>query len=489
MQDFYYLYLFFIGFMIEYSNILVSFWGAKFMINSCYDGAYKDRNFLQSTLDKLTDLSEKNNIINSKFYKKYDVKRGLRNENGTGVLVGLTEIGNVHGYIVEDGRRIPDKGILTYRGIDIQEIVKGFESENRFGYEEVCYLLLFGELPNKNELEDFKYILGEFRYLPDGFLEDMILKFPSNNIMNKLQRSILAAYSFDSNPDDTSIRNILRQSIELIARIPTMVAYGYEAKAHYYDDKSLFIHSPKPELGTAENLLHMVRPDNYYTKTEAEILDLALVIHAEHGGGNNSAFATHVVSSTDTDTYSAISAAIGSLKGPKHGGANIKVMEMMADIKGHIKDWDNPNEIREYLLKILNKNAFDRTGLIYGIGHAIYTISDPRAVLLKSKAYKLALEKERLAEFNLYKNIEEISVKIFEEMQGSIKTANVDFYSGFVYDMLNIPCELYTPIFAVARTAGWAAHRIEQVVSEPKIIRPAYKNVKSLEKYIPLNER
>lgn len=445
--------------------------------------------FVNDVFDDLSKIASKNNIINSDLYKKYNVKRGLRNENGTGVLVGLTQIANVHGYEVKDGQRIPTEGKLTYRGIDLVDLVNGFQKEDRFGFEEICYLLIFGELPTKDRLEGFNKVLGECRFLPDGFLEDMILKFPSNNIMNKLQRSILAAYSFDVNPDDISLKNILRQSIELTARFPTMIAYGYQAKAHYYDNKSLFIHSPRPDLGTAENLLYMIRPDNFFTKTEAETLDLSLVIHAEHGGGNNSAFATHVVSSTGTDTYSAIAAAVGSLKGPKHGGANIKVMEMMEDIRENVKDWNNKNEIRDYLMKILQKRAFDGSGLIYGIGHAIYTLSDPRATLLKKKAEQLAKEKERLEEFDLYKNIEEVSIKIFKDVRGIDVAANVDFYSGFVYDMLNIPCELYTPIFAVARVAGWCAHRIEQVASEPKIIRPAYKNVMDDRKYIPIDQR
>lgn len=460
-------------------------------MNNNYNSNMKnDNNLNQNIIDELSKIAEKNNVISPEFYGKYDVKRGLRNENGTGVLVGLTEIGNVHGYKTDKEKRVPDEGRLTYRGIDLTEIVKGFQKDGRFGFEEVCYLLLFGELPNKAKLKDFFNLIGEYRNLPDGFTEDMILKFPSNNIMNKLQRSVLATYSFDNNPDDTSIKNILRQSIELIARFPTMIAYGYQAKIHYYDNKSLFLHSPKPELGTAENILYMIRSDNQYTKTEAEILDLALVIHAEHGGGNNSAFATHVVSSTGTDTYSAIAAAVGSLKGPKHGGANIKVMNMIEDIKKNVKDWNNHNEIKNYLLKILNKQAFDGSGLIYGMGHAIYTLSDPRAVLLKGKALELAKEKGRLEEFNFYKNIEDTSIQIFEELRGTnCISANVDFYSGFVYDMLNIPCELYTPLFATSRVAGWCAHRIEQVASEPKIIRPAYKNVRDEQKYISLDIR
>ncbi|MCY6485132.1 citrate/2-methylcitrate synthase [Clostridium aestuarii] len=447
--------------------------------------------FNENILGELTVAAESNNVINSKYYTKYDVKRGLRNENGTGVLVGLTKIGNVHGYVMDNKEnKIPVEGKLTYRGINLREIVDGFQSEKRFGFEEVCYLLLFGELPNKDKLVKFKHVLGECRTLPDGFTEDMILKFPSRNIMNKLQRSILAAYSFDDNPDAVSVKNILRQSIELIARFPTMIAYGYQAKAHYYNDKSLYLHSPKAELGTAENILYMIRPDNKYTKTEAEVLDLALVLHAEHGGGNNSAFATHVVSSTGTDTYSAIASAVGSLKGPKHGGANIKVINMMKEIKENIKDWEDNDEIKNYLLKIVKGQVFDKSGLIYGIGHAIYTLSDPRAVMLKKKALELAEEKDRINEFNLYKNVEETAIEIFEELRGNRNIcANVDFYSGFVYEMLNIPCELYTPLFATARVPGWCAHRIEQVVSEPKIIRPAYKNINGNSKYINLSCR
>lgn len=460
------------------------------MINNFRDSILINNVFAENILNELTGLAEKNNVIDSQFYKKYDVKRGLRNENGTGVLVGLTEVGNVHGYTIENGTKIPDKGILTYRGIDVKEIVKDCQDNKRFGFEEVCYLLIFGELPNKDRLEEFKYLLGELRALPDGFIEDMILKFPSNNIMNKLERSILVSYSFDSNPDETSIKNILRQSIELISRVPTMIAYGYQAKAHYYDNKSLFIHSPKAELSTAENILYLIRPDNQYTRTEAELLDLALILHAEHGGGNNSAFATHVVSSTGTDTYSALASAVGALKGPKHGGANIKVMNMIENIKENVKNWQDINELENYLIKILKKEAFDRSGLIYGIGHAIYTISDPRAVMLKEKALELAKEKNRIEEFNLYRNIEEIAIRIFRELKGREDIcANVDLYSGLVYEMLNIPSELYTPLFAAARMPGWCAHRIEQVVSEPKIIRPAYKNIKEKCNYIPLEGR
>jgi citrate synthase len=441
-------------------------------------------------LDELAVLAEENNLVDQDFYSTYDVKRGLRNNNGTGVLVGLTKIGDVHGYILDEGEKVPIEGRLTYRGVDVNHIVTNCQREKRPGFEEATYLLLFGKLPNSQELHEFDDILTKLRNLPYGFTEDMILKAPSNDIMNKLQRSILACYSYDNNPDDTSIKNVLRQSLELIARFPILIAYGYQAKAHYYEGKSLFIHSPKPNCGTAENILHMIRPDNKYTETEAELLDLSLVIHAEHGGGNNSTFATHVVSSTGTDTYSAIAASVGSLKGPKHGGANIKVMEMMEDIKGRLRDWKDEDEIELVLRKILNKQAFDRSGLIYGMGHAIYTISDPRAVLLREKALQLAVEKDRVDEYSLYRNIEKISSKIFAEgKNGKIIGANVDFYSGFVYDMLNIPCELYTPIFAAARISGWCAHRIEQLVSEQKIIRPAYKSVCTRMGYVPLGDR
>lgn len=446
--------------------------------------------FDDKLLDDLVELSKKNSVIDPVYYSKYDVKRGLRNENGTGVLVGLTNVGDVNGYFVDSHEKIPIDGRLSYRGIDINDIVCGFQKDGRFGFEEVCYLLLFGELPNKKRLEEFTEQLGNLRSLPYGFTEDMILKAPSYDIMNKLQRSILASYSYDPNPEDGSIKNILRQSIELIARCPTMVAYAYQAKAHYYNGKSLFIHAPQADLSTAENILYMIRPDNKYTQTEAELLDLALVLHAEHGGGNNSTFATQVVSSTGTDTYSALSTAVGSLKGPKHGGANIKVMNMMKDIKENVSNWDDPEEVEEYLLKILNKEAFDGTGLIYGMGHAVYTLSDPRALLLKERAFQLAREKNRVDEFDLYEMVEELSIKIFEEKKkDKIISANVDFYSGFVYDMLSIPSEMYTPIFAIARMPGWCAHRIEQLVNELRIIRPAYKNVKTIEEYVFLNDR
>jgi len=442
-------------------------------------------------LDELTENAEKMNRIPLELYQKYAVKRGLRNEDGTGVLVGLTEIGDVHGYIIDEGQIVPVDGRLEYRGINVNDITRGFQAEKRFGFEEVAYLLLFGTLPSGQQLQRFTTLLGENRALPDGFTENMILKAPSAEIVNKLARSVLVCYSYDSNPDDLALKNVLRQSIELIARFPTMAAYGYQAKSHYFDGKSLFIHRPQKDLCTAENLLHLIRPDSKFTHLEAETLDLALVLHAEHGGGNNSSFTTHVVSSTGTDTYSAIAAAVGSLKGPLHGGANLKVLEMMENIKGAVKDWQDDDEVSAYLAKILRKEAFDGQGLIYGIGHAVYTLSDPRAVLLKDKAEELAADKGRSEEFDLYNRIARLTPGVFAREKNSSKviSANVDFYSGFVYDMLDIPRELYTPIFCVARIAGWCAHRIEELISGGRIIRPAYRNVLHNKNYVPIEKR
>ncbi len=425
-------------------------------------------------------------------FNKYNVKRGLRYNDGTGVMAGLTSIGEVAGYYIENGDKKPMCGHLRYRGIDIEDIVNNCQKEKRFGFEEVVYLLLFGKLPAKDSLERFKTLLSALRPLPDGFVEDMILRAPSANIMNKLARSVLTLYSYDPDPDNISVGNILRQSIELIARMPVMAAYGYQAKSHYHDGNSLYLHSPQPELSTAENFLYMIRQDNQYTRQEAEILDMLLMIHAEHGGGNNSAFTTRVVSSSDTDTYSAIAAAIGSLKGPKHGGANAKVMSMMADIEANVKDWADEKEVAAYLEKILRKEAFDGAGLIYGMGHAVYTLSDPRAVLLKAKAGELAqTNPEFMKEFNLYKLIEKLTPEIFAKVKNNNKVmcANVDLYSGFVYKMLSIPPELYTPLFAVARIVGWCAHRLEEVIGNKKIIRPAYKSLSKAMPYVPIDER
>ncbi len=445
----------------------------------------------EGVYSKYTEVIKKNNNIEPEMFEKYNVKRGLRNADGTGVLVGISEVGDVHAYIMDEGEKIPVQGRLRYRGIDIFDLVKGFLGENRFGFEEACYLLLFGELPKKEELDEFSALLGSRRELPEYFTEDMILKAPSKDIMNKLARAVLASYSYDDNPDDTSVENTLRQCIDLIARFPTMAAYGYQAKRHYHDGQSLFLHSPKPELGTAENILHMIRSDSSYTRSEAEILDLLLVLHAEHGGGNNSTFATRVVSSSGTDTYSAIAAAIGSLKGPKHGGANIKVMQMMEDIKSHVKNWADEGEVSDYLIKILNKEAYDRSGLIYGMGHAVYTLSDPRGVVLKRKAQELAKETGNEEEYNLFTLIERISPEVFAKVKRKDKvvSANVDFYSGFVYKSLGIPLELYTPLFAISRIAGWSAHLMEEIINGGRIIRPAYKNVLGKVPYKPMNDR
>lgn len=449
---------------------------------------------IQKTDPFLTELAEtarKNNKISPDEYQKYTVMRGLRTPAGAGVLVGLTDIGDVHGFVLDEQVKVPVEGRLRYRGYDVADLVKGCQKEKRSGFEEVCYLLLFGELPNSEQLKGFQEFIDETRCLPAGFTENMILEHPSHDIMNKLARSALVMYSFDKNPEDRSLKNILRQCIMLISRFPTLAAYGYQAKAHYFDNQSLFIHNPEPGKSTAENILMLTRPDQKYTKIEAELLDLSLILHAEHGGGNNSSFTTHVVSSSDTDTYSAIAAALGSLKGAKHGGANIKVMRMMQNIMENVKNWDDQKEVEDYLAKILNRKAFDNSGLIYGIGHAVYTLSDPRAVLLKTKAEKLAKEKERLDEFKLYSMVEKLAPEVFATVKKSDKvvSANVDFYSGFVYNMLGIPASLFTPLFAVARMAGWSAHLIEERISGGRIYRPAYKNVSQKKKYSSLKDR
>ena len=444
-------------------------------------------------LKRLEKLAVHNDPINPDLYKTYDVKRGLRNANGTGVLVGLTRIGDVVGYEMKDGQKIAIPGRLVYRGYNVEDLIADAEKNKQFGYEQCAYLLLFGELPTQDKLDTFKEYLGEFRALPEHFTEDMIMKAPSNDIMNKIARGVLASYSYDEDPENRSVGNVVKQCIELIARFSTLAAYGYQAKRRYYDNKSMFIHNPKPELSTAENFLRLIRSDKSYTRLEAETLDLALILHAEHGGGNNSSLTVHVVSSADTDTYSAMAAAVGSLKGRRHGGANIKVMEMMDEIKANVKDWTSEKEVKNYLTKIAKKEAGDGSGLIYGMGHAIYTISDPREVLLKAKAKKLAKEKGEgfLEELALYELIEKLSPAIIQEVHNSDKKicANVDMYSGLVYSMLNIPRELFTPIFAISRIAGWSAHRIEEIVSGGRIYRPAYKNVSKERDYVPILER
>lgn len=445
----------------------------------------------QELFKKLCQLSEDVYSIDSELYSKYSVKRGLRNSNGSGVLVGLTKVGDVHGYLLDEGEKIADEGVLRYRGINVNDIVDGCETDDRFGFEEVVYLLLFGSLPTESALDEFTQYLGTKRKLPANFTEDMILKAPSGDIMNKLARSVLASYSYDNNPDEVSVENVLRQSFELIARFPAMIAHAYQAKSHYYDGKSLILHAPKEELSTAENFLHMMRPNNEYTKTEAHLLDLALMLHAEHGGGNNSTFTTHVLSSSGTDTYSAIAAAIGSLKGPKHGGANAKVMGMIDDFKANLTDITDEKQIREHIIKLYRKESYDHSGLVYGIGHAIYTKSDPRAVLLRKNAGILAKEKGMEEELHMYDLIAKNAIELFNEITGKQKdlAINVDFYSGFVYKMLNIPQEVYTPIFAMSRIAGWSAHRLEEIMVSDKIIRPAYKNVYRVKDYTSIKDR
>lgn len=426
-------------------------------------------------------------------YATFGVKRGLRNEDGTGVVVGLTEIGDVHGYILDERERIPVEGRLRYRGINVSDIVAGFQAERRFGFEETVYLLLFGRLPDAAQLAQFQAVLGDARNLPTGYAEDIVLRQPSSDIMNKLARAVLAAYSHDKTPEDYTTRNLLRQSIELVARFPALVAYCYQSKRRFIDNESLHIHSAKENLSTAENLLMMVRPHGDYSEVEAEIIDLSLVLHAEHGGGNNSSFTVRVVSSAYTDTYSAIAAAIGSLKGTRHGGANNRVMSMMADIQANVAHWENEGEVRDYLAKLIRGQAGDGSGLVYGMGHAIYTVSDPRAVLLRQKADQLVKSKgDAFArELALYDTIARLTPEVFAEVKKNTKVIapNVDFYSGLVYKMLGIPPELYTPIFAVSRVAGWCAHRIEELSGESRIIRPAYKNVLGKQDYLPLAER
>ena len=447
---------------------------------------------VQDFLDYSAKTIETNDKIESDLYIKNNVKRGLRNSNGTGVVVGLTKIGDVRGYEVDSaGNKIPVDGKLFYRGYNIEDIVGNCIKEDRFGFEEITFLLIFGTLPSRSELEAFKKMLGAKRELPNGFARDMILTAPSNNIMNKLARSVLALYCYDDNPDDTSIPNVLRQSINLIGYFPALIAYAYQAKASFYDNMSLHLHNPIPELSTSENILRMIRPMGEYMDIEAKLLDLSMILHAEHGGGNNSSFTTHLISSTGTDTYSAISAAIGSLKGPKHGGANIAVINMIADIKAHVPDFNNRGKLDDYLVKILKKEANDKTGLVYGMGHAIYTLSDPRAKLLKSMSKKLAENKNLVDDFLLCDYIERRTPQLYAEVTGIEKPmpANVDLYSGFVYDALDIPVTIATPLFATARLSGWCAHRIEELVAGGKLMRPAYNSVQQSREYINIKDR
>ena len=437
------------------------------------------------------NLCKQNCQINPELFEKYDVKRGLREKNGKGVLVGLTKIAEVKSYTIDDGDMIPCEGKLYYRGIDIEDLVDGFMKDNRFGFEETAYLLMFGALPNEKELKDFKEDLIYYRDLPTSFTRDFILKAPSRNIMNSLARSVLTLYTYDENADSVDVETLVRQSLQMIARFPRLAVYSYQALAHYYQENSLFIHAPSPDLGIAENILYMLRADNSFTELEARVLDLALVLHSDHGGGNNSGFTTRVVTSTGTDTYSTIASAIGSLKGPRHGGANIKVAEMFEDMMEKVTDWESDREVSQYLNDILDKKAFDNAGLIYGMGHAVYSISDPRAKIFKQYVEKLSREKGFEREFELYNRVEKLAPDIINAKRHTYKaiSANIDFYSGFVYKMLEIPKELYTPLFAISRVPGWCAHRIEELVSNSKIIRPAYKNVIKHNPYIELNNR
>lgn len=441
--------------------------------------------------NKLDNVKDNVYSINPELYQTYNVKRGLRNSDGTGVVVGLTSVGDVSGYIIDDNEKIPTEGRLRYRGINVSSLAENCISNQRYGFEETCFLLLFGFLPTKSELQEFNETLTNLRTLPDGFIEDMILKAPSNNVMNKLARSVLALYSYDSNPDSLTFENVFSQSIELIARFPSMIAYAYQAKQHYYNGKSLYIHQPKTDGSAAENFLHLIRPDNKYNELEARILDLCMILHAEHGGGNNSTFTTHVVSSSGTDSYSAIAAAVGSLKGNKHGGANIKVVQMMNELKDNVSNWKDKDEVASYIEKIIKKQAFDNSGLVYGMGHAIYTLSDPRAVLIKKHAKVLAENSEFADEFELYELVEKLTPDVFSKVKNSSKVicSNIDFYSGIVYRILNIPDDLFTPIFAMSRVPGWCAHRLEEVFGNGRIIRPAYKNISTKSHYIPAEER
>jgi len=442
-------------------------------------------------IKKLAELSDSRNNIKTEMYAEYDVKRGLRDLDGKGVVAGLTEVSNIVSKTKDaNGNDIPCEGRLYYRGINVKDIVKGFISEDRFGFEETVYLLLFSKLPTKEELAEFKAQLSTYRSLPPSFVRDMILKAPGKDMMNILSRSVLALYAYDENPDDISTANVLRQCLQLIAQFPLLSVYGYQSFQHYHNNNSLFIHYPKPEYSTAENLLYILRENGEFSPLEAKILDIALVLHAEHGGGNNSTFTTHVVTSSGTDTYAAVSAALGSLKGPRHGGANVKVMQMFDDLKANVNTEDT-QEIAKYLNKLLDKEAFDKAGLIYGMGHAVYSLSDPRADVLKAYAEKLAEEKGMQKEFKLYRQVDKLAPEIIAEKRKIYKgvSANVDFYSGMVYKMLGLPYELFTPIFAIARIAGWSAHRLEEIQNSGKIIRPAYICVKPNGEYVEQSKR
>ena len=454
---------------------------------------FMDKKYSEITPDilKLSEICSENGKIEGSLYTEYQVFRGLRDLQGNGVLTGLTEISEIKAAEMIDGKKVPCAGQLFYRGYNVEDLVNGFVKENRFGFEETVYLLLFGKLPNKQEMDDFKKLLARYQALPSGFVSDIIMKAPSQDMMNTLARSVLTMYAYDDKANDISIPNVLRQCILLIATFPALSVYGYQTYRHFYKGDSLYIHQPLPELSTAENILHMLRADSSYTELEARILDLALVLHAEHGGGNNSTFTTHVISSSGTDTYSTVAASLGSLKGPRHGGANIKVVQMFEDMKEKVKDWEDEEEVGNYLRTLLHKEGFDHSGLIYGMGHAVYSVSDPRANIFKQFVKSLSEEKGRMKEFRLYSLVETLASEIIAQERKMYKgvSANIDFYSGFVYSMLGLPKELYTPIFAIARIAGWSAHRLEELVNAGKIIRPAYMNVCPRKEYELMEER
>lgn len=442
-------------------------------------------------INSLYEAYTANNRIDPKYYEKFNVKRGLRNPDGSGVMAGVTNICNVHGYVINEGEKYPDEGKLVFRGYNINDLVSNVVAENRFGYEEIAYLLLGGKLPTEHQLENFRELLDNNRELPEGFFEDMILKAPSKNIMNKMSRAVLALYSYDDVPDNTEVKHEVDTAVSIIAKMPVIMVSAYHVKQRYYNHKSMFMHPLIPGQSTAETILSMLRPDRQFTDEEAKLLDVMLMLHAEHGGGNNSTFTCRVLTSSGTDPYAAYSAAIGSLKGPRHGGANHKVIQMHQYIKDNVKNWDDEGEVADFLRKILRKEAGDGTGLIYGMGHAVYTLSDPRAVILKQNAAKMAIGSEFEAEYRLLETIERLTPELFKEVKGDEKNmcANVDMYSGFVYKMLGIPEDLFTPLFAVSRMAGWCAHRFEESMTGKRIIRPAYKSVSKEKAYIPLNNR
>ena len=446
---------------------------------------------LEQKIAQYSEAARASSIVDSSLYTKYEVKRGLRDISGKGVLAGLTEISEVMAYRIEEGDLIPCEGRLFYRGYDIRDLVKGFLQDKRFGFEEICFLLIMGHLPTQEEYTEFRQVLGSFMSLPDEFLRNTIMNAPGQDMMNQLATSILTLYTYDANPEDISIPNVLRQCLQLIAQFPSLMVYGFQSYAYYYNKQSLIIHTPEPELSIAQNILHMLRPDSSFTELEAKILDLALTLHAEHGGGNNSTFTNHVVTSSGTDTYSAMAASLCSLKGPRHGGANIKVVQMFENMKANIKDWKDDDEIRNYVERLLDKDAFDKSGLVYGIGHAVYSLSDPRSLILREFVEELARSKGAEEEYDFYSKVEVLAPEVISHRRKMYKgvSANIDFYSGFVYKMLDLPPALYTPLFATARIAGWSAHRIEELANEGKIIRPAYKAVCGHKTYTGMEQR